>query len=90
MHGSCFGRKGLNPFPNDKFKTRPHKDFADHNFKFNENGRKFSKLVEHTVGKGEQISTRILRIVTLGLKLALLQEWQVLHLRIKLKILEIF
>ena len=29
------------------------KDFADNNFKFDENGRKFSKHVENTVGKGE-------------------------------------
>ena len=29
------------------------KEFADDNFKFNENGRKSSKLVENTVGKGE-------------------------------------
>ena len=29
------------------------KDFADDNFKYNENGRKFSKRVENTVGKGE-------------------------------------
>ena len=29
------------------------KEFADDNFKFNENGRKFSKQVENTVGKGE-------------------------------------
>ena len=29
------------------------KEFADHNFKFNENGRKFAKQVENTVGKGE-------------------------------------
>ena len=28
-------------------------DFADDNFKFNENGRKLSKPVENTVGKGE-------------------------------------
>ena len=27
--------------------------FADNNFKFDENGRKFSKWVENTVGKGE-------------------------------------
>ena len=27
--------------------------FADDNFKFDENGRKFIKLVENTVGKGE-------------------------------------
>ena len=29
------------------------KDFADDNLKFDENGRKFSKGVENTVGKGE-------------------------------------
>ena len=29
------------------------KMFADDNFKFDENGRKFSKRVENTVGKGE-------------------------------------
>ena len=29
------------------------KEFADDNFKFDENGRKFSKLVENTVRKGE-------------------------------------
>ena len=29
------------------------KEFADDNFKFDENGRKLSKPVENTVGKGE-------------------------------------
>ena len=29
------------------------KDLADDNFIFDENGRKFSKWVENTVGKGE-------------------------------------
>ena len=29
------------------------KEFADSNFKFDENGRKFSKWQENTVGKGE-------------------------------------
>ena len=29
------------------------KEFADDTFKFDENGRKFSKQVENTVGKGE-------------------------------------
>ena len=29
------------------------KEFADDNFKFDENGRKFSKGIENTVGKGE-------------------------------------
>ena len=30
-----------------------NKEFADDNFKFDENGRKYSKRVENTVGKGE-------------------------------------
>ena len=29
------------------------KDFSDNNFKFDENGRKFYKQVENSVGKGE-------------------------------------
>ena len=29
------------------------KEFVDDNFKFDENGRKLSKWVENTVGKGE-------------------------------------
>ena len=29
------------------------KEFADDNFKFHKNGRKFSKWVENNVGKGE-------------------------------------
>ena len=29
------------------------KEFADDNFKFNENGRKLSKWIENTAGKGE-------------------------------------
>ena len=29
------------------------KEFADDNLKFHENGRKFSKMVENAVGKGE-------------------------------------
>ena len=29
------------------------KEFADDNFRFDKNGRKLSKLVENTVGKGE-------------------------------------
>ena len=42
------------PFPKrqtlDSSKLR---HFADDNFKFDENGRKLSKCVENTVGKGE-------------------------------------
>ena len=36
------------PLPDDKLK-----EFADDNFKFDENGRKLSKQVENTVEKGE-------------------------------------
>ena len=44
----------FNPFPNDKFLDWSKlKELADNNFKFDENGRKFSKQVENTVGKGE-------------------------------------
>ena len=39
-------------FPDDKFWTLP-KEFADDNFKFDENDRKFSYPVENTVVKGE-------------------------------------
>ena len=37
----------FNPLPDDKLKK-----FAEENFKFHENGRKLSKRVENTVGKG--------------------------------------
>ena len=43
----------FNPFPKDKFQTSNLKEFADDNFRFDESGRKFSKRVENTVGKGE-------------------------------------
>ena len=43
----------INPLTNNKFHTSQLKDFADDNFKFDENGRKLSKWVENTVGKGE-------------------------------------
>ena len=44
----------FNPFPNDKFlDSSKTKEFADDNFKFDGNGRKFFKRVENTVGKGE-------------------------------------
>ena len=39
----------LNPLP-DSSKL---KEFADNDFKFDENGRKLSKWVENTVGKGK-------------------------------------
>ena len=44
----------VNPLPDDKildsFKL---KEFADNDFRYDENGRKLSKRVENTVGKGE-------------------------------------
>ena len=44
----------LNPFPNDKIlDSSILKEFADDNFNFDENGRKFLKWVENIVGKGE-------------------------------------
>ena len=44
----------INPFPNDRFlDSSKLKEFADDNLKFDENGRKFIKRVENTVGKGE-------------------------------------
>ena len=48
----------FNPFPNDKIlDSSKQEEFADNNFIFNENGRKLSKLVENTVGKGEIITS---------------------------------
>ena len=43
----------FNPLPNEKFNTSKLKEFAGDNFKLDENGRKSSKRVENTVGKGE-------------------------------------
>ena len=43
----------INPLPDDKFWTLPNSEFADDNFKFDENGRKLSKQIENTVGKEE-------------------------------------
>ena len=44
----------VNPLPDDKILDWSKlKQFADDNSKFDENSRKFSKLVENTVGKGE-------------------------------------
>ena len=47
-HGTNLKCIYLNSFPNDKLK-----ELADDNSKFDENGIKFSKRVENTVGKGE-------------------------------------
>ena len=43
----------INPLPDDKFYSSKLKEFADNNFKFDENGRKLSKQVKDTAGKGE-------------------------------------
>ena len=44
----------INPLPDDKIlDSSKLKEFADNNFKFVKNGRKLSKQVENTVGKGE-------------------------------------
>ena len=44
----------INPLPDVQIlDSSKLKEFADDNFKFNENGRKLSKWVENTVGKGE-------------------------------------
>ena len=49
-----FERGPFNPFPNDKFWTPSKlKEFADDNFKFDENGIKFFNRLENTVRKGE-------------------------------------
>ena len=58
-------KRGLNPFPNDKFfgdSAYKLKEFADDDFKFDENGRKFFKWVgekkkKKTVGKEKLLVT---------------------------------
>ena len=46
--------KTINPLPDDKIlDSSKLKEFVDDNFKLEENGRKLSKWVENTVGKGE-------------------------------------
>ena len=37
------------------------KEFAGDNLEFDENGRKFSKMVENNVGKGENLSCRYVK-----------------------------
>ena len=46
--------KTINPFPKDNISDWSKlKEYADDNFRFDENGREFSKWKENTVGKGE-------------------------------------
>ena len=52
--GLILHKSNLNPLPDDKFlDSSKLEEFADDNFKFDKNGRKLSKRVENTVGKGE-------------------------------------
>ena len=54
VHASVQMCPALNPLPDDKILDWSKlKQFADDNFEFEENSRKFSKQVEKTVGKGE-------------------------------------
>ena len=41
-----------NPFKRQTLDSSKFNEFADNDFKCDENGRKFSELVENTVGKG--------------------------------------
>ena len=44
----------FNPFLTDSISDRSKlKEFTDDSFRFNENGRNYSKRIENTVGKGE-------------------------------------
>ena len=45
--------KGLTLYQATKFWTGPNREFADNNFCVDENGRKLSRCIENTVGKGE-------------------------------------
>ena len=47
-----FGKE-LTHYHTTNFRLFQTKKFSDDNFKFDENGRKLSKWVENTVGKGE-------------------------------------
>ena len=51
---SCLVVICIEPFPKQQIlDSSKMEEFADDNFEFNENGRKFSKRVENTEGKGE-------------------------------------
>ena len=50
----CLLLSCLQPFPKRQIlDSSKFKQFADDNFRYDENGRKFFKCVENTVGKGE-------------------------------------
>ena len=49
-----FYNSTIHPLPDDKFLDSSKLiEFADDHFRFHKNGRKLSKKVENTVGKGE-------------------------------------
>ena len=51
---NSIGKSFFIPLPDNKISDWSKlKEFADDNFKFDESGRKLSKRVENTVGKGE-------------------------------------
>ena len=56
IYDCCLGDDGaelLNPLPDNNISDWSKlKEFAEDNFRHNENGREFSKTVENTVGKG--------------------------------------
>ena len=53
VHCSQIALININSLPHSKILDWSKlKQFADNNFKFDENGRQFSKQVENTVGKG--------------------------------------
>ena len=54
----------IKPFPKQQILySSKLKDFADDSFKFDENGRNFSKKVENAVEKGEIAQTTILNLM---------------------------
>ena len=52
QHFLLFPQCSLKPSSLGPLDSSKLKDFADDNFEFDENGRKFSKQGENTVGKG--------------------------------------
>ena len=70
--GGFLQKWGIPAIPGPRINTKPIpkqlildssklKEFADSNFKFDENGRKISKGVENTVGKGEIFKILVLQ-----------------------------
>ena len=54
MFGTFSARKDALPFPKQQIlDSSKLREFADNNFKVDKNGRKFSRRVDNTAGKGE-------------------------------------